>query len=191
VRAILAADAHEATDPPELRRARLQAGEARKKLGQYLDALEDGMDPVLVSKRTRVAQGELASANAVINTCDSSGGGELSEQMLRELLEGVRGLTALLADSTSAERQRVYRAPGVHLRYQRSEEGERVTASLYSGVDQLGSSDGWRRITPAKVLKNRAGRGGKELAHKVAPAIDPPGEEASENVEWGGGLDSR
>jgi hypothetical protein len=39
-----------------------------------------------------------------------------------------------------------------------------------------------RRITPAKVLKNRAGRGRKESAQKVAAAIDPPGQEASENV---------
>ena len=40
-----------------------------------------------------------------------------------------------------------------------------------------------RRNTPAKVLKNRAaGRGRKESARKVAPATDPPGEQASENV---------
>ena len=40
-----------------------------------------------------------------------------------------------------------------------------------------------RRITQAKVLKNRvAGRGKKESARKVAPATDPPGEEATENV---------
>jgi transposase len=39
-----------------------------------------------------------------------------------------------------------------------------------------------RRNTPAKVLKNRAGRGRKESAHKVAPAIDPPEMQASQNV---------
>ncbi len=40
-----------------------------------------------------------------------------------------------------------------------------------------------RRNTPAKTLKNRAaGRGRKESARKVAPASDPPREEASENV---------
>ena len=40
-----------------------------------------------------------------------------------------------------------------------------------------------RRDTPAKTLKNRvAGRGRKESARKVAPATDPPKEEASENV---------
>ena len=138
VMAILAADAQETTDSPELRRARLQASEARKKLSQYLDALEAGMDPALVTERTRVAQGELASSNAVINACDSSGAGELSEQQLRELLEGVGGLTALLANSNSAERQQVYRAAGVHLRYQRSEEGERITASLRVGLFGVG-----------------------------------------------------
>jgi hypothetical protein len=38
------------------------------------------------------------------------------------------------------------------------------------------------RNTPAKVLKNRAGRGSKESTEKVAPAFDPPDEKASENV---------
>ncbi len=40
-----------------------------------------------------------------------------------------------------------------------------------------------RRITSAKTFKNRAaGRGRKESAQKVAPATDPPAENASENV---------
>ena len=40
-----------------------------------------------------------------------------------------------------------------------------------------------RRNTPAKLLKNRVvGLGRKESAQKVAPATDPPGEEATENV---------
>ena len=40
-----------------------------------------------------------------------------------------------------------------------------------------------RRNTPARTLKNRAaGRGRKESARKVAPATDPPAEDASENV---------
>jgi hypothetical protein len=138
VMAILAADAHESTDSPELLRARNQAIEARKKLSQYLDALEAGMDPALVTERTRVAQVELASASAVINACDSSGAGELSERQLRELLEGVGELTAMLAKAGSAERQHVYDAAGVHLRYQRSEEGERITASLRVGLFGVG-----------------------------------------------------
>jgi len=138
VMAILAADAHETTGSPELLRAKSQASEARKKLSQYLDALEAGMDPALVTERTRIAQGELATANAVMNVCDTSGAGDLSEQALRELLEGVGGLTAMLAKADSAERQQVYRAAGVHLRYQRSEEGELVTASLRVGLFRVG-----------------------------------------------------
>jgi site-specific DNA recombinase len=138
VMAILAADAHEATDSPELLRAKNQASEARKKLSQYLDALEAGMDPALVTERTRIAQGELVTANAVMNVCDSSGAAELSEQLLRELLEGVGGLTSMLAKADSAERQEVYRAAGMHLRYQRSEEGERITASLRVGLFRVG-----------------------------------------------------
>lgn len=138
VTAILAADNHESSDPPELRRARLQASDARKKLGQYLDALEAGMDPALIAQRTRLAQGELASATAVIDAFRSSESGELSGPLVHELLEGVGGLTTLLATSDTAERQLVYRSAGVHLRYHRSEEGEKVTASLRVGLFRVG-----------------------------------------------------
>jgi hypothetical protein len=148
VRAILEADNHESTDPPELRRARLQASEARKKLSQYLDALEAGMDPALIAERTRFAQGELASATAVIDAFRASESGDLSGPLVHELLEGVGGLTAVLATSSTAQRQHVYRAAGVHLRYHRSEEGEKVTAALRVGLFRVGggneSESDWR-----------------------------------------------
>jgi hypothetical protein len=48
----------------------------------------------------------------------------------------------MLAKADSAERQQVYRAAGVHLRYQRSEEGERVTASLRVGLFRVGGPTG-------------------------------------------------
>jgi hypothetical protein len=44
----------------------------------------------------------------------------------------------MLEKADSAERQQVYRAAGVHLRYQRSEEGERITASLRVGLFRVG-----------------------------------------------------
>ena len=44
--------------------------------------------------------------------------------------EASAGLTSLLAEVDTNERQRVYRAAGVHLRYQRSTERETVTASF-------------------------------------------------------------
>jgi site-specific DNA recombinase len=138
VRAILAADSHESADPPELRRARLQASDARKKLGQYLDALEAGMDAALIAERSQVTQRELASATAVMDAFRSSDSGDLSGPLVCELLESVGGLTALLASSDTAERQRVYRAAGVHLRYHRSEEGEKITASLRVGLFRVG-----------------------------------------------------
>jgi hypothetical protein len=140
VMAILAADNHESTDPPELRRARVQASDARKKLGQYLDALEAGMDPALIAERTRVTQGELASATAVIDAFRSSDSGEMSGPLVHELLEGVGGLTAVLATSDTTERQLVYRAAGLHLRYHRSEEGEKVTVSLRVGLFRVGGA---------------------------------------------------
>ena len=96
------------------------------------------MDPALIAERTRLAQGELASASAVIDAFSSSDSGELSGPLVHELLEGVGGLTTLLATSDTAERQLVYRAAGVHLRYHRSEEGEKVTASLRVGLFRVG-----------------------------------------------------
>ena len=39
-----------------------------------------------------------------------------------------------------------------------------------------------RRTTPAKTFKQRAGRGKKESTTRVAPAIDPPGEEGTEKI---------
>jgi hypothetical protein len=56
VMAILVADAHETTDSPELLRARIEASEARVRLGHYLDALEAGRDPAPVTEGTRVTQ---------------------------------------------------------------------------------------------------------------------------------------
>jgi hypothetical protein len=65
--------------------------------------------------------------------------------MLRELLEDVGGLTAMLATAGGAERQQVYRTASVHLRYQRSEEGGRVTAFLRVGLFRVGGPDYDRR----------------------------------------------
>ena len=109
------------------------------------------MDPALIAERTRVAQGELATATAVIDTFCSTSSGELSGPLVHELLEGVGGLTAVLATSDTAERQLVYRAAGVHLRYHRSEEGEKVTASLRVGLFRVGGPTGNRSPRPVIV----------------------------------------
>jgi hypothetical protein len=135
---ILDADNHQSSEPAELRRARRQAHEARKKLDQYLAALDAGLDPVLVTERTRAVQVELASATAVIDAYEGFGPGLLTGQEVRDLLEGVGGLTTVLAHSDAAERQRVYRAAGVCLRYQRSEEPEKVIASLRVWLSRVG-----------------------------------------------------
>ena len=65
------------------------------------------MDPALIAERARLVQGELASASTVIDAFCSSDSGELSGPLVHELLEGVGGLTALLTESDTAERQRV------------------------------------------------------------------------------------
>ena len=128
--AILEADSHQSAEPPELRGARHQAAAARKKINQYLEALEAGMDPKLVTERTRAAQVELATAKTVIDMYESSGRSLLNGNEVHRLLRGVGGLAALLAEADTSERQRVYHTAGVHLRYQRSAKGEKITASL-------------------------------------------------------------
>jgi hypothetical protein len=138
VAAILEADNLQSTEPPELRRARRQVHEGRKRLDQYLDALDAGMDPSLVTERTRTARVEIATASAVIDSYNASERRLMTAKEVHELLDSLGGLTALLADSGTAERQRVYRAAGVCLRYQRSAEGEKITASLRVGLFRVG-----------------------------------------------------
>jgi DNA invertase Pin-like site-specific DNA recombinase len=130
VTAILEADTLHSTEPPELGRARRQAAEARKKLDQYLAALDAGMDPALLAERTRAVQSELMAATAVIDTYKSAGPSLLTGKEVYGLLEGIGGLTQLLAESDTDGRQRVYRSAGVHLCYERTSDGEKVTASL-------------------------------------------------------------
>ena len=54
------------------------------------------------------------------------------------LLESVGGLTALLIEADTKVRQPVYRSAGVHLRYQRTEKGEKITACLRVGLSRVG-----------------------------------------------------
>ncbi len=127
--------------PPNFAWRAARPTKQRKKLDQYLAALDAGLDPVLVTERTRAAQVELAAATAVIDTYKGSEPHLLTGREVHELLEGVGGLTTLLAHSDTAERQRVYRAAGVCLRYHRSEEGEKVIASLRVGLSRVGGPD--------------------------------------------------
>jgi tripartite-type tricarboxylate transporter receptor subunit TctC len=52
----------------------------------------------------------------------------------------VGGLTTQLGTSDTAEHQHVSRAAGVHLRYHRSEGGEKVTAALRAGLFRVGGA---------------------------------------------------
>ncbi len=135
---ILEANRQQLDEPPELRRARRQGADARKRLDQYLAALDAGMDPALLTERTRAAQTELASAKAVIDTYGSSGPRQMTGDQVYGLLESVGGLTALLAEADTKIRQRVYRSAGVQLRYQRTERGEKITACLRVGLYRVG-----------------------------------------------------
>ncbi len=96
------------------------------------------MDPSLLTERTRTGQAELAAAKAVIDAYESSGPQEITGEQVYGLLESVGGLTVLLAEADTKIRQRVYRSAGVHLRYQRTERGEKITACLRVGLFRVG-----------------------------------------------------
>jgi site-specific DNA recombinase len=135
---ILEADRQQLDEPPELRRAHREADAARKRLDQHLAALDAGMDPILLTERTRTAQADLAAAKAVIDSYESSKTREMTGDQVYGLLESVGGLAALLREADTEIRQRVYRSAGVHLRYQRTEMGEKIIACLRVGLFRVG-----------------------------------------------------
>jgi site-specific DNA recombinase len=135
---ILEADRQQFDEPPELRRAQREADDARKRLDQHLAALDAGMDPILLTERTRTAQADLAAAKTVIDSYGSSKTREMTGDQVYGLLKSVGGLTALLGEADTEVRQRVYRSAGVHLRYQRTEKGEKITACLRVGLFRVG-----------------------------------------------------
>jgi site-specific DNA recombinase len=138
VAAIIEADSQQPTEAPELRRARRQANEARTKLDRFLAALEAGIDPALIAERTRATQVELAEARLVINEYESSFPRPVTSEEIHDLLEEVGGLTSLLAEADTEDRRHVYQAACVHLRYKRTESGEKITASLRVGFSRVG-----------------------------------------------------
>jgi hypothetical protein len=105
------------------------------RVAPYLDALGAGMEP---GPRHRAnARRSRRTSLPVIDACDSSGSGQLSGQLVHELLEGVRSNRTL--GQVRRRRTSACVSPaGVHLRYQRGEKGERVTASLRMGLFRVG-----------------------------------------------------
>ncbi|MGH9070860.1 MAG: hypothetical protein ACRDX8_06775 [Acidimicrobiales bacterium] len=94
--------------------------------------------PGLLVARTRAAQAELASAKAVIDAYEPPRPSQLGRVHVYGLLAIVGGLTGLLAEANTQESQRVYRSAGVHLRYERTGVGKKVTACLRVGLSRVG-----------------------------------------------------
>jgi site-specific DNA recombinase len=138
VEAILEADRQRLGEPPELRRARAQLADARRRLEQYLVALDAGIDPGLIVQRTRAAQIELVAAQAVIDAHAPDASRQMSTDEIRELLTSLGGLTTLLSEADTDTRRHVYCSAGVLLRYERAPAGEKVTACLRVGLCRVG-----------------------------------------------------
>jgi site-specific DNA recombinase len=130
VASILQGDTEGRGEDPELRRARSLATEARTKLDRFMAAIEAGMDPALWVERTRTAQQELASAEAVIRDHDAGTVRPLTAEIVKELLLDLGGLVRLLDEVPTSHRRDIYRAAGVHLRYNRTPDGESLIAAL-------------------------------------------------------------
>jgi len=125
-------------EPPEVRRARMVAHEARTKLDRYMDATEKGMDPTLYVERSRAAQQELASAKAVVEGYTAPAAPALGDREIRELLERVGSIVGLLRHADAAERQVFYRELGLHLAYERVGDQEKLRAHLGVEFSRVG-----------------------------------------------------
>ncbi|MHB8294837.1 MAG: recombinase family protein [Acidimicrobiales bacterium] len=138
VAAMLAQAGADDGEPPEVRRARMIAEEARTKLDRYMDAIEKGMDPTLYVERSRVAQQELAAAKAVIEGHTATAGPILGEREIRDLLERVGSIVGLLRHADARERQVFYRELGLNLAYQRVGDQDKVRAHLGVEFSRVG-----------------------------------------------------
>lgn len=123
---------------PEVRRARIIANQAQAKLDRYLDAIEKGMDPALYVERSRTAQRELAAATAVIEGHSPGDEPPVTEDQLRDLLERVGDVVALLRHADPDERREFYQELGLRLTYQRLGEQEKIRASLGVEFSRVG-----------------------------------------------------
>ncbi len=99
-----------------------------------LAAIRAGMDPALAAAQTRAIQAELAAADATIQSWESSekAPAALTRNQVRAALTEARGLIGLLAAAGRQDRQALYRALRLNLRYHKEAPTglERVQARL-------------------------------------------------------------
>jgi hypothetical protein len=115
--------------------ARRTIAAASRKLDRYLAALEAGMDPDLVTSRTRATQAEIAAAQAVLDAVHATSP-TLTKAQVVEVLAAVAQVPELLRSVDIELRADLYRSLGIQLAYRREGDLEyRQVAASIGAVD--------------------------------------------------------
>ncbi|WP_322753844.1 recombinase family protein [Frankia sp. Cas3] len=115
-----------------------------RKLARHRAALEAGADPVIVTGWIAEVQAERATAIAAL---DRRGQAEpprprLTRQQIKDLVDGLGGLLAILRDADPADKAEVYRELGLKLTYDHETETVMAEASPRSSVCVVSVSEG-------------------------------------------------
>lgn len=116
--------------------ARRTIAAARSKLDRYLAALEAGMDPDLVTSRTRAAQAEIAAAQAVLDGVQATSP-TLTKAEVLEVLAAVAEVPDLLQNADIELRADLYRSLGLQLAYRREGDLEYLQVAASIGAVDL------------------------------------------------------
>lgn len=134
VAAVLAADAQSISEPPEVAAARRDRNRLHVELDRMLAAIRAGMDPSLAASQTRAIQADIAGADSKIRAWESTNTrpAALTETQVRTALIQASGLVALLAKADRPDRQDLYRALRLNVRYHKEAPTglERIQARL-------------------------------------------------------------
>lgn len=112
IAAVLAADATEAPEPPEVLAARRALRDLPVELDRVLAAIRAGMDPILAVMTTKQIQRDLATAEATVNAWEHQHDAPtpLTADQIRDALDHAGNLAAMLADVERETRARLYQA---------------------------------------------------------------------------------
>jgi hypothetical protein len=116
--------------------ARRTIAAARRKLDSYLAALEAGMDPELVTSRTKAAQAEIAAAQAVLDGAQATRPA-LTKGEVVEVLAAVAQVPDLLQNADIELRADLYRSLGLQLAYRRERDLEYLQVAASIGAVDL------------------------------------------------------
>jgi site-specific DNA recombinase len=117
IAAVLAADATQAPEPPEVQAARRALRDLPVELDRVLAAIRAGMDPNLAVITTKQIQRDLAAAEATITAWEHQhdAPAPLTAEQIREVLDHARSLAAMLSEAGRETRARLYQALDLEL----------------------------------------------------------------------------